>query len=115
LDKGADPNSKNGLEFTPLYIAAASHQLDTMQTLVNGGATLDAKSPYGTPLSFAAAYGNAEGADYLIAHGANVNTRRSDGLTVLMMAANSGSPEITKNFSSTGRMSMLKTKTARPL
>jgi len=37
LDKGADPNSKNGLEFTPLYIAAASHQLDTMQTLVNGG------------------------------------------------------------------------------
>src|SRR5579883_1908959 len=28
LKRGADPNSRNGLEFVPLYIAAASHQTD---------------------------------------------------------------------------------------
>src|SRR5579862_357720 len=44
IQKGADPNSKNGLEFTPLYIAAASHQPDVMHALINAGAKVDADS-----------------------------------------------------------------------
>src|SRR5437762_136174 len=33
LKQGADPNARNGLEFTPLYIAAASHQPEVMEAL----------------------------------------------------------------------------------
>jgi ankyrin repeat protein len=94
IKKGADPNSRNGLELTPLHIAAASWQMDVMQALLGAGAQPDAPSTYGTPLTFAAVSGDFPGAGILISKGANVNTARTDGITVLMMAANSGSPEL---------------------
>ncbi|HLK15130.1 MAG TPA: ankyrin repeat domain-containing protein [Fimbriimonadaceae bacterium] len=94
LKRGADPNSRNGLEFTPLYIAAASYQMDAMQALLGAGAKVDADSSYGTPLTFAAATGNAAGAEILLNQGASANTIRTDGLSVLMMAANSGNPAL---------------------
>ena len=101
LSKGADPNSHNGLEFTPLYIAAASHQLDVMQKLIKAGARPDEDSTYGTPLMFAASSAHLEGAQLLLSLGANVNAARTDGFTVLMMAAKVGAPpmiaELLKN------------------
>lgn len=93
IKKGADPNSRNGLEFTPLYLAAASHQQDVMTVLLDAGAKPDASSAYGTALLFAAATANKEGADILFAKGVNVNAVRGDGNTPLMMAANSGRPD----------------------
>jgi len=92
IKNGADPNARNGLEFTPLYIAAASHQADVMQSLLSAGSEADAESPYGSPLTFAAMTANAQGADLLYAHGVNVDTARGDGDTVLMMASISGYP-----------------------
>lgn len=92
LKKGADPNSRNGLEFTPLYIASASYQMDVMGDLLKAGADVDAESNYGTPLMFAAATGNIYGANILLAKGANVNATRNDGMTILMMASYSGNP-----------------------
>lgn len=94
LDKGADPNSRNGLEMTPLHIAAASYQPEVVQALLKAGASFDMNTNYGTPLAFAAMTGNAAGVDTLLAKGAKVNTRRNDGTTVLMMACNSGSPQV---------------------
>src|SRR5205814_471336 len=41
LAKGADPNARNGLEFTPLHVAAASHQKDVMEALLHDGAKPD--------------------------------------------------------------------------
>lgn len=93
LKQGADANSRNGLEFTPLYIAAASHNADAMRALLDAGAQPDADSPYGTALTFAAMTGNAEGARMLFAKGAKANTARVDGDTVLMMAAQAGNPD----------------------
>jgi ankyrin repeat protein len=93
LAKGADANSRNGLELTPLFIAAASHQPDAMNALLAGGAKADYPSQYGTPLTFAAATGHTAGAKILIGKGANVNFARVDGITVLMMAAQGGSPD----------------------
>jgi ankyrin repeat protein len=93
IAKGADPNCRNGLEFTPLYIAAASHQPEVVNVLLSAGAKFDADSPYGTPLMFAAATANTVSAKDLLARGANVNASRVDGITVLMMASNAGSPE----------------------
>lgn len=94
LKKGADPNARNGLEFTPLFIAAASHQTDVMKALLDAGAKLDADSTYGTALSFAALGGNVEGASLLISKGADVDVTRGDGSSVLMMASVSGATPI---------------------
>ena len=92
IKKGADPNSRNGLEFTPLYIAAASHQPQAMKLLIDAGAKIDAESPYGSPLAFAAASAHVAGAEMLIAKGADVNVARVDGIHPLMMAAYTGAP-----------------------
>ena len=94
IKKGADPNARNGLEFTPLYIAAASHQPQAMKALIDAGAKIDAESPYGSPLAFASATAHFAGAQMLISKGANVNVTRVDGIHPLMMAAYSGSPEL---------------------
>lgn len=94
IKKGADPNSRNGLEFTPLCIAAASHQDDVMKALLHAGAEPDTKTTYGSPLTFAAATANFDGANILLDRGADPNTARSDGLTVLMMACNTGEPRL---------------------
>ena len=93
LKQGADANARNGLEFTPLYIASASYQPDAMKALLDAGAKADAESPYGTALTFAAMTGNADGARILLGRGANPNTARVDGDTVLMMAAQAGNPD----------------------
>jgi ankyrin repeat protein len=94
LKNGADPDSRNGLELTPLDIAAASHQLDVMKALLAAGAKADAESTYGTPLSFACATAHLEGVQMLLGLGADVNAARTDGMTALMMASNSGHPGV---------------------
>jgi len=98
LGKGADPNARNGLEFTPLAIAAASHQVDVMKALLKAGAEPDADSSYGSALTFAAATGNAVGANLLIALGVDVDIARTDGMTPLMMAANCGAADIVSDL-----------------
>lgn len=94
LKNGADPNSTNGLEFTPIFIAAASHQPEVVDALLKAGAKPDAESSYGTPLWFAAATANLEGANVLLDLGADVNASRNDGMTVLMAASNAGRPDL---------------------
>lgn len=94
LKQGADPNSRNGLEFTPLYVAAGSGQPEVMEALLQGGAKLEAASPYGTALTFAINGGNIPGIHLLLARGADIHASRSDGLTSLALACRGGAVEI---------------------
>ncbi len=94
IKKGADPDSRNGLELTPLYIAGASHQTDVMKELLAAGAKPDSESPYGTPITFAAMSANLDGVKLLISKGVDVNVPRGDGMTPLMFAANAGHPGV---------------------
>ena len=96
LEKGADPNSRNGLDFTPIYLAAASHQPEVVDLLLKAGAKSDATSIYGTPLSFACVTGNAVDGKKFLDMGANASFQRGDGMTPLMDAAYSGSVEMTQ-------------------
>ncbi|HWD39975.1 MAG TPA: ankyrin repeat domain-containing protein [Fimbriimonas sp.] len=92
LKQGADPNARNGLEFVPLDMAAASHQKEAMEELLKAGAKPNADSAYGTPLTFAAASANVEGAMILLDRHVDVDSTRADGMTPLMMACDSGAP-----------------------
>lgn len=98
LKQGADPNARNGLEFTPLDVASASHQTDVMETLLRSGARVDAPSPYGTALTFAALGGNTEGIDLLLAKGANIDASRADGITVLMLVSRTGADKAVREL-----------------
>jgi len=90
LKAGADPNSRNGLEFTPLYIAAASWQPDICKILLDSGAQVNVNTTYGNELTFAAFTGDLPAAQMLLAKGSNPDLPRTDGMTPLMMAANAG-------------------------
>ena len=52
--------------------------LRSYEELVDAGAKVDADSPYGTALFFAAEFGNAPGANFLMDHGASVTGTRPD-------------------------------------
>ncbi len=91
LKAGGDPNSRNGLGFAPLYIAAASHQPDAVDALLKAGAKPDLASTYGTPLMFACATNNVPDAMRFLSLGANPKYQRTDGLSPLMEAAHADS------------------------
>ena len=92
LSRGADPNSRNGLEFTPIFIAAASHQKDVVDALIAAGANVDAGSAYGNAVFFAASSANVGAMQTLLAKGASAQGARNDGMTALMTAAVAGAP-----------------------
>jgi ankyrin repeat protein len=98
LKRGADPNARNGLQFTPLYIASATGQIEVMEALLHAGAKLEATSPYGTALTFAAMSGNAPAIKFLLSRGANVNVARVDGLTPLALASRAGVTEAVQDL-----------------
>lgn len=94
LKQGADPNSRNGLDFMPLYLASASGQLDVMDALVKAGAKVDAPSTYGTALTFAAEGGSVPAMKYLLAHGAGIEAGRADHISLLMLTSRTGATEM---------------------
>jgi ankyrin repeat protein len=94
LAHGADPNARNGLQMTPVLIAAGSGQVPVVEALLRAGAKLDEPTIYGTPLTFAAQGGSTPVVKLLLDRGAKPNTQRPDGISVLMLAARSGDPEM---------------------
>ena len=78
LDHGADPNvrtSGGGAGETPLHYAASSDDAEVAQTLIAGGADIEAPDgSIGRPLSNAVGYGCWQVAWVLVAAGARVDT-----------------------------------------
>lgn len=102
LSKGADPNSRNGLEFVPIYVAVASYQPEVVDALLSAGADPNADSPYGTALLFASGSGNLAGVKTLLGKKVNVGAIRNDGMNALMMAAFSGSVPVVQELLTQG-------------
>lgn len=98
LDKGGNPNSRNGLGFTPLYIAAASHNSSAVDILLRAGAKFDAPSTYGTPLTFATMSGNVPDAERFLGMGAKADYQRTDGLTPLIIASDNGCTPLVADY-----------------
>ena len=72
---------------TPLFLAAASGQLDVLRSLIKNGADINASTADNcTPLMIAIEKGNINVATFLIEHGANVDLKDDRGDTALHYA-----------------------------
>lgn len=103
LQHGANANAQPGLGFqhfifggarSPLMWAAFRGNTNLLRTLVEAGAEVNAEGSVGTPLSQAAWADRTAAAEWLVAHGANVNQMNHlDGYTPLHWAASTESTE----------------------
>jgi ankyrin repeat protein len=89
LEQGADPNAKNPSGRVLLHEAAFYDEPDTINLLVDHGATVDTvQSRSGnTPLCFAVDQQNIASVECLLKHQANANFRKRNGWPLLAVAA----------------------------
>jgi cytohesin len=92
LEAGADPNARNKLGESPLYVAVQfGDRSEIITALVEAGAEPDAPNKFGwTPLHGAAKLGKLENVKLLVEKGANINSKTPDGSTPLDFAMNHG-------------------------
>uniref|UniRef100_A0A7C1CFG8 Zinc-ribbon domain-containing protein n=1 Tax=Thermofilum adornatum TaxID=1365176 RepID=A0A7C1CFG8_9CREN len=91
LEKGANPNAKDGDEKTPLHYAAEKGSVDIAKLLINKGANVNAKSCDGfTPLHVAAMKGNLPVVELLLESGADPNAIDKYGKTPAELAHKEG-------------------------
>lgn len=98
LLKGADVDVKDNMQRSPLHRAILGGHADVVQTLLSAGA--NAASRYGrfefSALDVAASLGKVDILRILIRHGADVNARHPNGMTVLHTAAFNNSTDVIK-------------------
>ncbi len=88
LDRGASINRSG---WTPLHYAASGPEPKVLALLLERGAQLEASSANGTtPLMMAAGYGAMDGADLLLARGADPRRRNERGLSAIDFARRAG-------------------------
>lgn len=108
LKRGADIHRVNRFGETALMLAAWKNQRTAMRWLLDHGATPKRPERNWTALHYAAFAGNAELVDALVAAGADVNARSTNGSTVVMMAAREGHPQVAKKLLAAGANPALK-------
>jgi ankyrin repeat protein len=99
LDIGADINSHDIFQYTPLHRACyfPDPDRDLILRLIDMGSSVNAKGRYGaTPLHWAAYRGGPNVATLLLEMGAEVNVMGNNGISPLHRAAQSGDMEVAK-------------------
>lgn len=88
LKAGANPSAADRNGLTCLHSAIQQEQFDLATALVERGANVNSKIPASgeTPLHYAASSGNMPITVLLLAHGAAVNTKSSEGYTPLFFS-----------------------------
>jgi len=78
LERGADINSRNANNQTPLGEAATLGNIDVVRLLIERSAEVDSCGRWGwTPLHIASEWGHLEVSRILVDHGANLNAREA--------------------------------------
>jgi ankyrin repeat protein len=90
LAQGADPNSRNWLDFSALMWAAMCGNREIAETLITHGAKFNDDSIYGSALTFAEVGRREEMALFLLDKGIKPDPSRLDKASPLMIAAANG-------------------------
>ncbi len=77
LKYGAKPNQKNSFGDAMLHDAAESGNLEIVKMLVEAGAIVNRKTDSGSPIKAALKEGHEDVVDYLIQHGADLESRKT--------------------------------------
>lgn len=100
LALGANPNARNHLNQTPVFLAANWSSNQILELALNAGgdpnALIDKESPYNTPLLIAVLNNNAKGVKLLLAHAADINFTNKNGISAINLAKKEGYPEIAR-------------------
>ncbi|NCS93083.1 MAG: ankyrin repeat domain-containing protein [Leptospira sp.] len=88
--------SKDPAKTQDLLMAAASGNVEKMQTLLNENADVNGKDEVAgwTSLWYASTNGNVEAVEFLLKNGADVDAQIKDGQTALMVAADKGRTKV---------------------
>lgn len=98
LAHGADINRLSGNGETALVLAAWKGRLDAVKWLLERGARINSAQRQWSALHYAVFAGHQEVAQYLIAQGADVNARSTNGSSVLMMAIYEGHEDMVRTL-----------------
>ncbi|KAF4428771.1 beta transducin [Fusarium acutatum] len=98
INKGADLEVRNPENsYTALMYAAVYGRVSAAESLLDGGAMLEAQDKYTyTPLALAASVGHEPITSLLLDKGADIEARSSDGSTPLSIAARKGNDGVVK-------------------
>ena len=89
VEKGADIESKDKYEWTPLHWACENGHLAVVKYLIKKGANIEAQNRYKqTPLHWASANGRTDVVRYLVSKGANKTAKSKNGYTPYDIADN---------------------------
>lgn len=108
LARGADIHRANRFGETALMLAAWKNRPAAMRWLLDHGAQPNRTEREWTALHYASFAGHAELVDHLLAAGADINARSTNGSTVIMMAAREGHATIAKQLLAAGANPALK-------
>jgi tetratricopeptide (TPR) repeat protein len=112
LKRGADIHRSNRHGEQALMLAAFKNRSAAVQWLLDHGAKVNRGNPATerswTALHYAAFAGNAPLVERLLAAGANVNARSTNGSTVVMMAAREGHAAVAQQLMAAGANPALK-------
>lgn len=108
LARGADIHRTNRFGETALMLAAWKNRRAALDWLLAHGARPNRPEREWTALHYAAFAGHGELVDALIARGANVDARSTNGSTVVMMAAREGHADIARRLLAAGANPALK-------
>ena len=100
--RGADVNMTNALGEDALMHAAWRGKLEAVQWLAAHGARINRGPKQWTALHYAAFAGHEVVARYLVARGADINARSTNGSSVLMMAVYEGREPVVRQLLALG-------------
>jgi len=97
LEKGTDPNIRDGDGNTPLHFAASRGCAEVARLLLGHGADPNAQAKDGeTPLHLAAFWGRVDVVRFLLERGADLNAKNEGGDTPLHYAAYEGHVDVVR-------------------